>query len=159
MNNLERIETSYVGHHVSSGGFVFYKDKVTDMIYTLLITNKKNELWIVKGHIENNEDHINTAFREFEEEVGMKRDMLEYIDFLVNIQYSFNEWGGNNTKEVYMHIFESKEKYDLSGNTGIEDIVKIEWYKVDDALKRISFNKTELRNALEVFENHLAKNE
>lgn len=159
MSDKDRIETNYIGHHVSAGGFIFYADKATGEIFTLLITNKKNELWLCKGHIEKDESHLEAAIREFDEEMGVKKDMLQHIDFLTKLSYSFNEWGGENTKEVYVHVFESNDKYDLSGNIGVEDITKIEWYTVEDALKKITFNQEELKNALSVFENHLQQKE
>lgn len=159
MDNADRIETNYVGHHVSAGGFIFYEDKESGEVFTLLITNKKNELWLCKGHIEKDESHLEAAIREFDEEMGMKREMLTHIDFLTKLSYSFKEWGGENTKEVYVHVFESKDKYDLSGNTGVEDITKIEWYNIENALKEITFNQVELKNAVNVFKNHLQQKE
>ncbi len=155
MNDKEKIDTDYVGHHISSGGFIFYKSKDAGEIFTLLITNKKNELWICKGHIEKNEEPLDAAMREFEEEMGIKKDMLTHVGLLTNVSYSFNEWGGDNTKEVYIHVFESDKMYDLSGNSGVEDITKIEWYSVDNALKNITFNPTELENGISMFKRYL----
>lgn len=151
MNTEEKLDTNFVGHHVSSGGFIFYKDTSTGEIFTLLITNNKNTLWICKGHLEKNEDHINAALREFEEEMGLERKYLEYIGLVKKVSYSYVENGGTNTKEVYINVFYTNEKVDLSKNIGVEDITKIEWYSFESALKKISYDKDDLLKAKEMF--------
>ena len=155
MNIQEKLDTSFVGHHVSSGGFIFYKDTSTEGIFTLLITNNKNTLWICKGHLEKNEDQISAALREFDEEMGLERKYLEYIGLVKKVSYPHLENGGTNTKEVYINVFVAKEKVDLSKNIGVEDITKIEWYTFEDALQNISYEKEDLIKVKEMFLSHL----
>ena len=150
-NTQEKLDTSFIGHHISSGGFIFYKDISTGEISTLLITNNKNILSICKGHLEKNEDHISAALREFEEEMGLKRIYLQYIGLVKKVSYSYLENGGTNTKEVYINIFCTDEKVDVSKNIGVEDIIKIEWYSFDIALEKISYDKDDLIKAKEMF--------
>jgi 8-oxo-dGTP pyrophosphatase MutT (NUDIX family) len=149
------IVTSVATHHVSSGGFIFYKDNDNGELFTLLITNSENILWICKGHLEKNEDQISAALREFEEEMGFERKYLEYIGLLKKINYSYVENGDTNTKEVYINVFCANEKVDLSKNIGVEDITKIEWYSFDDALEKISYDRDDLIKAKEVFLDYL----
>ena len=155
MSTEEKLDTSFVGHHISSGGFIFFKDSSTGKIFTLLITNNKNTLWICKGHLEKNEDQISAALREFEEEMGLERKYLEYIGLVKKVSYSYVENGGTNTKEVYINVFCANEKIDLSKNIGIEDIIKIEWYSFDDAIEKISYDKSDLIRAREMFLSYL----
>lgn len=157
MNTEEKLDTNFVGHHISSGGFIFYKDIVTSEIFTLLITNNKDVLWICKGHLEKNEDQISAAFREFKEEMGLEKSNLEYVGLVKKISYSYEENGGNNTKDVYINVFSANEKIDLSKNIGVEDIIKIEWYLFENAINEICFNKEELLEAKDMFLNYLKK--
>ena len=146
-----KINTKYIGHHISSGGFIFYLDEKEQQVYTLLIRNKKNELWICKGHIENGENQVDAALREFNEETGLDSKYLKYIGLCKKISYSFEEFGGKNTKDVYIHVFKCSEKINLSKNIGVENIVEIDWYKYEDAIDKISYNKEELVKAYRMF--------
>jgi len=153
------MNTKFTGHHISSGGFIFYKDKRTKVLYTLLIKNKKNEYWIPKGHIEDGEDQATAAFREIEEEVGLNKNKLTYIDFCHLYKFSFTDEAGNlNTKEVYMNVFEADKRHKPRIEPGETDISGAEWFKYSEALEKIiPFSKNELIKAKKIFENHLNK--
>ena len=62
--------------HVSSGGFIFHKDKKSLKISVLLIKNTKDEWWIPKGKLEQGESQLDAAFREINEEVGFDFDQV-----------------------------------------------------------------------------------
>ena len=157
--STQKMNTKFVGHHVSSGGFIFYKDKKRGELFVLLTKNKKNEYWIPKGHIEEGEDQVSAAFREIEEEVGLNKKQLKYIDFCHLYIFSFIDDNGNpNTKEIYMNVFEVSEKHDLKVEQGETDIRDGEWFEYSKALETImSFSKNELIKAKEIFERHLQK--
>lgn len=148
----KKLDTNYVGLHISSGGFIFYKDKKTGNLFTLLIKNKKGEYWIPKGHLEQDEDQVAAAYREIEEETTLKKDQLRYVDFCCVVKYSYKEGGGTNFKEVYINVFEALEKYKLSPGEGETGIVDIEWFEYSKALQTISFNRTELIRSKEIYE-------
>ncbi|MEK7143571.1 MAG: NUDIX domain-containing protein [Patescibacteria group bacterium] len=152
-----KMNTKFIGHHISSGGFIFYKDKKTGELYTLLIKNKKNEYWIPKGHVEENEDQVAAAFREIEEEVGLNKNQLKYIGLCHLYKFSFTDDNGNpNTKEIYMNVFEAFELYGLKMEQGETDIRGGEWFEYQKALEIIiSFSKNELIKAKAIFENYL----
>ncbi len=159
-NNIKKMNTKFVGHHVSSGGFIFYKNPQNDELYILLIKNKKGEWWIPKGHIEENEDHVTAAFREIEEEVGLKREQLKYVDLCHLYEFSFiDEQGHSNTKEIYMNVFMATDVHDLimeQNNT--TDIRDVAWLPYDKGLEMImSFSKNELVKAKEIYELFLNK--
>lgn len=150
------MNTKFVGHHVSSGGFIFYKNKTTGEVSVLLIKNKKGEYWIPKGHIEKNEEQIAAAFREIEEEVGLKKEQLRYIGLCHLYKFSFVDDTGNpNTKEIYMNVFGALEKGSVRLEQGKTDIRDGEWLIYDVALEKIiAYSKNELIKAREMFDNY-----
>lgn len=159
MNDTQSIKmnTKFVGHHVSSGGFIFYKDKITESVSVLLIKNKKGEYWIPKGHIEDGEDQVAAAFREIEEEVGLRESQLKYIDLCHLYKFSFtDDLGHPNTKEIYMNVFEALEKEDIKLEQGETDIRDGEWLSYDDALVKImAYSKNELIKARTMFDSYI----
>lgn len=158
MNDTQPIKmnTKFAGHHISSGGFIFHKNKATGEVLVLLVRNKKGEYWIPKGHIEKNEDQIDAAFREIEEETGLKKEQLKYIDLLHLYKFSFTDDNGNsNTKEIYMNVFEALEKGNIILEQGETDVRGVEWIIYEEALEKImSYSKKELIKAREMFEDY-----
>lgn len=146
-----KMNTKYVGHHISSGGFVFYEDPTTKEIYVALLKDKNKNWWIPKGHVEEWESQVEAAFREIEEEMGIKKEELQFIDFCYKDSYSYEENGGINTKEVYINIFYTKEKFELSTDENDENLAEVKWYKFDEALEIIAFNKDELMLSKKIF--------
>lgn len=152
-----KMNTKFVGHHISSGGFIFYTNEKNKDLYVLLIKNNKNEWWIPKGHIEEGEDQIESAFREIEEEVGIKKDQLKYIDLSDVYKFSFSdETGKQNTKEIYMNVFDVT---DMCNVKIIEketvNILEAKWFSYEEALKNIlPFSKNELNKARDVYLNY-----
>lgn len=141
-NTNIKMDTNYIGHHVSSGGFVFYRGE--NDLYVVLVKNKYNQWWIPKGHIEKWENHTQCAFREIEEEVGIPQAKLDYVDFYFCDSYSYEENGELNTKDLYIHIFEVKEKVDLKKEENEPYIIDVAWFTYEEALELIAFNKKEL---------------
>lgn len=159
-NDTKKMNTKFVGHHVSSGGFIFHKNPQSDELYTLLIKNKKGEWWIPKGHIEENEDHVEAAFREIEEEVGLKREQLKYIGLCHLYKFSFiDDQGYSNTKEIYMNVFMATDIHGLTmEQNNTTDIRDVAWIPYGEALEVImSFSKNELVKAREIYELFLMK--
>lgn len=158
MTSEERkgMNTNFVGHHVSAGGYIFFHDKTNNKTYVVLIRNKKGEWWIPKGHIEEWENEKEAALREIEEEVGINKDNLNYIDFLEN--YSFDFLDGNkmkNTKEIHIYVFEAEHKLPITTKNGGGDVVAAEWFETEYALEKImSYSRKQLENALKIFETY-----
>ena len=151
------MNTKFVGHHISSGGFIFYNNEKNKDLYVLLIKNNKNEWWIPKGHIEEGEDQIESAFREIEEEVGIKKDQLKYIDLSDVYKFSFNDENGKqNTKEIYMNIFDATDMCNVKiAKKEAVNILEAKWFSYDEALNKIlPFSKNELIKAMTVYLNY-----
>ena len=158
-NQSNKMNTKFVGHHVSSGGFIFYIDKVTKKISVLLIKNKKGEYWIPKGHIEEGENQVEAAFREIEEEVGLRKEQLKYIDLCHLYQFSFvDDNGHQNTKEIFMNVFESLDRNEIKLEQGETDIKDGEWLDYELALEKImSYSQNELIKAKQIFDEYLKR--
>lgn len=152
-----KMNTKFVGHHVSSGGFIFSINNETKELYVLLIKNNKNEWWIPKGHIEEGESQLETAFREIEEEVGIKKDQLKYIDLSDIYRFSFNDKEGTqNTKEIYMNVFDNIDMCDIKAEENeTTDILDVKWFSYEEALNKIiPFSKNELIKAKDIYTNY-----
>ncbi len=149
---LNRMNTKYTGHHVSAGGFVFFEDLTSKQIYVALVRNKYSQWWIPKGHIEEWESHVQCAFREIEEELGLPKDNLEYIDFCCIDRYSYEENGEKNTKELYISVFNAKTKTKLIKYAEEIDQLEVAWFTFNDACEIIAFNKNELLKARGIFD-------
>lgn len=140
---------------VSSGGFIFYMDKETFCVYILLIKHSNGEIWIPKGKLEPEESQIDAAFREIKEEVGIEYDQLKYIDLCATDSYSYDlDEKHTLFKELYINVFSVENKLaptSADWNDVNKKIESAEWYTYRDALNVITFNKTELKRAYNIF--------
>jgi 8-oxo-dGTP pyrophosphatase MutT (NUDIX family) len=145
------IQTKEVVKQVSSGGFIFYMDKVNASVHVLLIKHKNGEVWIPKGKLENEESQIDAAFREIKEEVGIGYEQLKYIDFCATDSYSY-ELDDKRTlfKQLYINVFSVENKI-APAPTDWHDLESADWYTYHEALKIIAFNKPELEQAYCIF--------
>lgn len=148
----EKMNTKYAGHHISSGGFVFFEDPRDGQVYVALIRNKYNQWCLPKGHIESWENYVQCAFREIEEETGIPQDQLEYIDFCYMDSYEYDDDGHKNTKSLYISVFCAKTKFELIKHPEETDQLEVAWVKFEDALDIIAFNRKELIKSKEIFD-------
>lgn len=105
-----------------SAGILVYK-QVSGQVYFLLahnggpfFKNKDNGFWTIpKGLIEEDEDYLSAAKREFEEELGIKPPKGEYQDIGSVVQ--------KNNKRVYAWAIEA----DIEINNFKSNTLEIEW--------------------------------
>ncbi len=156
-NNQQFMNTKFVGHHVSAGGYIFYKDKDGSEIFVALIRNKKGEWWIPKGHVEAWEDEKAACYREIEEEVGITKENLLFVDYLETYSFSFlDENKLENTKDIHTFVFEATHKFVMDVGNGGDDVKKAEWFTLESALEHIMpYSKAQLEKAIEVFKRHI----
>lgn len=148
INNETKVESV----QISSGGFIFFIKKETKQVFVLLIKNRKGEYWIPKGKLEKGEDQLSAAFREIEEEVGLSKEQISYIDFCSFDKYTYKEDQKFLGKELYLNVFEAKEQYKPKPEDGEVDITNADWYEYEKALDIISFNKQELIKSKEILD-------
>jgi 8-oxo-dGTP pyrophosphatase MutT (NUDIX family) len=137
--------------HISSGGFIFHKNKRTQKIFVLLIKNNKGEWWIPKGKLDPGETQLDAAFREIEEEVGLHFHQLKNIGFCDTFTYGYDLDDENFLmKDLFINVFEAYELYDPAP-TDWNDLAEVRWVTYEDALNLISFTKDKLEKAYEIF--------
>jgi 8-oxo-dGTP pyrophosphatase MutT (NUDIX family) len=153
------MNTKFVGHHISAGGYVFFKDETINQLYVILLRNKKGEWWIPKGHVESWEDELHACYREIEEEVGIKKDDLKCIDFLENYKFNFLDINNKeNTKEIFIYVFEALKLLKLKVEKGVGDAVVANWFNVKEALEKIMpYSKKQLEDAIILFKSKRSK--
>ncbi len=136
---------------VSSGGFIFFKDKDTSEIYVLLTRNLKGEYYLPKGKLEPGESQVEAAFREIKEEVGFDSTQIRYIDLCDTINYGY-ELDDNRTlsKDLCINVFEADKKHDPAP-TDWNDLQSVDWHLYQDAVTTISFSKDQLEKAYGIF--------
>ena len=141
------------------------------------ILNNKNEVFVgaridndsdywqmPQGGIDENEDPINALFREIEEEIGVKKELLELIDFTPDwLFYDFPE-------ELRKNIFNGKyagqkQKWYLLKFTGQNSDINIQteepefrdwkWSSTDNLISDIiPFKKGLYTQVYNIFNNH-----
>ena len=109
---------------VCSGGVVFRK--IEGKIYFLLIRCRTSGWWVFpKGHVENEDNLLQTALREIYEETGLN-DLQQIHDYLEIISF-INHKG--NKKNVHHYLFKTeKEKIILS-----EEHTEFKWLSFSEA--------------------------
>lgn len=134
--------------HLSSGGFLFYKDIISGEIYVALLKDKKGKFLIPKGHTEGTESPENTAKREISEEIGIDNNKIKIIQKIGEESYGWNDGVDDHKKTVYIFMAEVDKKEDIiSQNEG--DVIEAGWYKVYEAISLITYNKEFLKDAFQ----------
>lgn len=112
-----------------SCGAVIFKDELV-----LLIQNKKSKHWsFPKGHKENNETDLETAYREVLEETSLNilidPTKFEVINYMPAI---------NVSKDV-VYFKATYSQGELIPQES--EIIGIGWFKIEDALQKITFDQ------------------
>ena len=123
---------------VSSGGIVVYK--AHDGWYVLLMKDMKHNWTFPKGKIEHGENLQDTATREIEEEVGVRR--LAFIAELTPTTYWYTR-GKSIKKTVHYFLFRSKvlQKPRVQTEEGISEA---KWVSRKEATAMIGYPKTNI---------------
>ena len=121
----------------SSGGILF--DKSQDKIF--LIYKKERDEWLLpKGEVNPGEDDIGAAKREIQEETGyqnlepIKNNPINVIEFDYTID------GDSYHKIVYHFCFKLIDEQRLSNIQEKEEKLDGDWFTIQDAIKKISYD-------------------
>ena len=91
-----------------SAGFIVFR-KTSEGIKFLILYHGKNYWNFPKGHIEKEEQSLETAIRETHEETGLKKSDLKIIDnFKVSEKFYFKKKGQSIFKIVIFYLAETK---------------------------------------------------
>ena len=127
----------------TSAGVVVFRRDGRKLLYLVLLYGAGH--WdLVKGHVEKDEDMMETVTREAEEEAGLID--LEFVpNFSERINYSYSKDGKDISKEVAFFLAETRtEEVKLSF-----EHKDYKWLPLDGALKQVTFDtaKKVLRKA------------
>jgi bis(5'-nucleosidyl)-tetraphosphatase len=122
-------------NETSAGIVVFFNDD-NENLFLLLQYNKKGESYwgLPKGHVENNEDLIDTAIRETKEETGL--DIKPMNGFMTTTNYKFRENEEIINKTAYFFLGESYTKNVNLSNEHVDFI----WLNYDDAVNKLTYD-------------------
>lgn len=137
--------------HKSAGGFVFFENKQTHELFVALLRTTNNYYVIPKGHIKKNEQPELAAIREIKEELSLK-ETPKIISFLgiSNYKFTFNNNNITHFKNVHLYALQLDEKSIIQPKVD-EGLESAEWIKLEEAIKKISFDKENLLKARQVF--------
>ncbi len=121
---------------VSAGGLIV--TRVRGVWWLLLMKDRGGNWTFPKGKIETGENHITTALREIEEEVGMK-GLIYRATLAPSMYWYFRK--GSIKKTVHYFVFEAAKKVAPTVQTE-EGISEAMWVPFTKAVTRIGYPKT-----------------
>ena len=113
----------------SCGCIVMHKDKV------LLVKHNKGHWDFPKGHVEEGETEKQTAIREVKEETNVNVQILSDKKYQTN--YIIKD--KNIDKDV---IFFLAKPLNLNQSPQLEEVIRSEWKKFEDALEVITYERS-----------------
>ncbi|MEM4240105.1 MAG: NUDIX domain-containing protein [Candidatus Woesearchaeota archaeon] len=124
--------------HEKSAGVIIYRRENKGILFLLLFKKYKTEYWdLAKGHVEKNEDPIETARREAQEEAGITD--LEFIPgFEEKVQWWYKLEGKLTKKTVTYYLAETRTK---EAKVSLEHI-KPGWFTLPEVEKVIKHKDT-----------------
>jgi ADP-ribose pyrophosphatase YjhB (NUDIX family) len=136
---------------ISSGGFIFHKDKKNLKISVFLIGNSLGEWWIPEGKLETGESQLDAAYRGIKEETGFDFTQIKHIGFCDTFTTGYDLNPDNYLiKDIFISVFGCDEKYSSQQKISNKSM-QFEWVEYEDALNRISFAKDLLIKSYEKF--------
>jgi len=136
--------------HQAAGGFVFYKSHLGE-IYVALLKTKNGQFVVPKGHIQKDETPEAAALREIKEELGIK-SYLKLLGYAGQSRYRFQKSKEKRIqfKKVDLFVFLCPKMVKLTPEKE-EGFVEAKWVKVEEAERRLTFNKKIFRKAVEIY--------
>ena len=119
---------------VEAAGAIVYRKTDTGKPLFLVVKDNHGNWGFPKGHKEEGESDIETALRELEEEIGIKKDEVKQIEgFKESVSYKLPD---GREKQVVFFLFETdKEKLDPNQ----KEIEFYEWMLTYEAIGRVTF--------------------
>jgi 8-oxo-dGTP pyrophosphatase MutT (NUDIX family) len=139
--------------HQDAGGFVFYESE-NKHLYVALLKNERGKFVIPKGHIQHGEAPAEAAEREIKEELGLEA-RLSPIGFVGQSRYKYKDYDENKMhfKRVNVFVFFMRKMALLSPQKE-EGYIEAKWLKIEDAIKKIAFDKALLNKAINAYRDY-----
>jgi len=140
--------------HQAAGGFVFYEDPKSHLLYVALLQKPDGKFFIPKGHLLKDEEPETAALREIKEELAVDKNPT-VVAKIGTDSYSFTLPNDKRMhyKSVHLYVF-SFIKKEIVKPLESEDFINAGWLKFDEALEKIAFDKTNLLKARQYFYFH-----
>jgi 8-oxo-dGTP pyrophosphatase MutT (NUDIX family) len=131
-----RVERHY---ETSAGGLIWRRNAAGEFEFVLIRPSGKDFWALPKGHVEQGESVVEAAVREVREETGLTVGNVQPLG-QISYVYSFRE----NPAAPLVRIFKRVHFFLMElrgGDTAGHDreIDQVEWLRVDDAIRRITF--------------------
>jgi len=138
----------------TTAGMILFRERKSNREYLILRYNTSDHYWgFAKGHLEPGETEEQAAFREIEEETGLKN--IELIEgFKERTRYFFKQDEKVLFKEVTWFLGRVKDEQDGFVSHEHEEL---KWLSYEEAVKLLSFN--EYKQLLEKAEKMLSGRE
>lgn len=116
-----------------ASGAVVYRI-VDNQIHYLLLQSATDDFWgLPKGHVEANENLIQTAVREIREETSLKTNIDSRFKEVV-------EYDMKNGNHKVVTFFVSKVAKDVEVSRQVEEINSFEWFTYDQAYEQLTYD-------------------
>lgn len=140
--------------HQSAGGFVFYEESISHILYVALLQKSDGKFYIPKGHIFKNEQPDIAALREVKEELKLKKapDIVTKIG-MDSYAFTLVDDKRIHYKNVHLYVFNMSQKETIKPLKN-ENFISAQWLEFDEALEKISFDKENLLKAKQCFYSH-----
>lgn len=136
------------GMIISCGIVIIYKNE------EILLCHPTGSAWwnkfsFPKGHIESGENYKDAALRETKEEIGLiinPKDISSEPDGFID----YKDKEGNVYKRIYYFLLLTNERYKIEKtNLQLAEIDYVNWYKKEEAEKRILWRLKEVLRFLD----------
>jgi len=137
--------------HESAGGYLFSEDK--GKLYVALLEKNDGKYFIPKGHIKSNEIPEEAALREIKEELSLEESPTK-VAKVGTIKYSFGQPDNReHVKEVHIYVYSVPSRVRIKP-LGEEDYINAEWFEIDEALRKLEYEKNTFREAVSLYKSY-----
>lgn len=147
-DKIEETENEVI--HESAGGFLFYRPPGKELLVALL---KKSEgYYLPKGHLKIGEQPQEAASREIMEELCLEEEP-NLVTKLGIDSFDFTLHGDKRIhhKKVHLYIFQTEMRIAIRPRKK-ENFERADWLTLDEAEKKLAFDKDHLKQAAKIFE-------
>lgn len=124
------------------GAIVLFYKKVNNELYFLIQKSKTGKYGFISGARENEDNHSpeKNAWREVEEEIGLKPDQYKLIATNIKHEFMFGEHKKNRAGAKGEYSVFLSDINNIQNIEATDEIESIEWVTYNQVLEKISFD-------------------